>query len=305
MLTELRIRDLGIITEIDLVLGPGMTALTGETGAGKTMLVEAIGLLLGATADATVVRHGAEAASVEGRFVDGDTELVLARVVPADGRSRAYVDGRLATAATLAEAGARLVDLHGQRAHESLLAAATQRDALDRFAGIDLGAAARGPGPRGRHRRPAGRPRRRRPGPGPRDRPAALPGRRAGAGRPRRSRRGRRASTPRRTCWPTPRPTARPPCVAHDALAGDGGDGTTRRRRRPGRGPGRRRPGGRRSRTSRSACGRSPPRWPTWPARCGRWARPWPTTRPAWPRCASAASSCASCAASTATRWPT
>jgi DNA repair protein RecN (Recombination protein N) len=138
MLTELRIRDLGIITEIDLVLGPGMTALTGETGAGKTMLVEAISLLLGATADATVVRHGAEAATVEGRFVSDDTELVLARVVPAEGRSRAYVDGRLATAATLAEAGGRLVDLHGQRGHERLLAAATQRDALDRFAATDL-----------------------------------------------------------------------------------------------------------------------------------------------------------------------
>ncbi len=139
MLTELRIRDLGIITEIDLVLGAGMTALTGETGAGKTMLVEAIGLLLGATADAAVVRQGATAASVEGRFVDGDTEIVLARVVPAEGRSRAYVDGRLATAATLADTGAHLVDLHGQRAHESLLAPATQRQALDRFAGIDLG----------------------------------------------------------------------------------------------------------------------------------------------------------------------
>ena len=139
MLTELRIRDLGIITEIDLVLGPGMTALTGETGAGKTMLVEAIGLLLGSTADAAVVRHGAAAASVEGRFVDGDTEVVLARVVPAEGRSRAYVDGRLATASTLAETGARMVDLHGQRAHESLLAPATQREALDRFAGVDLG----------------------------------------------------------------------------------------------------------------------------------------------------------------------
>ena len=138
MLTELRIRDLGIITEIDLVVGPGMTALTGETGAGKTMLVEAISLLLGATADAAVVRHGAEAASVEGRFVDGDAELVLARVVPADGRSRAYIDGRMATAATLAETGSALVDVHGQRGHERLLAAATQRDALDRFAATDL-----------------------------------------------------------------------------------------------------------------------------------------------------------------------
>ena len=88
------------VTKVTVILY-SMTALTGETGAGKTMLVEAISLLLGATADPAVVRHGAEAASVEGRFVDGDTELVLARVVPADGRSRAYVDGGLATAATL------------------------------------------------------------------------------------------------------------------------------------------------------------------------------------------------------------
>jgi DNA repair protein RecN (Recombination protein N) len=139
MLTELRIRDLGIIAEINLVLGPGMTALTGETGAGKTMLVEAIGLLLGATADATTVRQGAAEASVEGRFVsaDGDDEIVLGRVVPANGRSRAYIDGRLATATTLAEEGARLVDLHGQRVHQSLLLPATQRAALDRFGGVD------------------------------------------------------------------------------------------------------------------------------------------------------------------------
>jgi DNA repair protein RecN (Recombination protein N) len=137
MLTELRIRDLGIIADIDLVLGPGMTALTGETGAGKTMLVEAIGLLLGATADASVVRQGAAEARVEGRFVVGDDELVLARVIPAEGRSRAYAGGRLATAATLADDGGALVEIHGQRAHQSLLSPAVQRAALDRFGGVD------------------------------------------------------------------------------------------------------------------------------------------------------------------------
>ena len=138
MLTELRIHDLGVIAELSLVLGPGMTALTGETGAGKTMLVEAIDLLVGGRADATLVRPGAAEAVVEGRFVHDGEELVLARVVPADGRSRAYVDGRLATAASLAELGARLVDLHGQHAHQSLLATATQRASLDHFAAIDL-----------------------------------------------------------------------------------------------------------------------------------------------------------------------
>src|SRR4029077_5202891 len=110
----------------------------GETGAGKTMLVEAISLLLGATADATVVRHGGAAASVEGRVVTDDAELVLARVVPADGRSRAYVDGRLATAATLAGVGGQLGDLHGQRGHERLPAPGTPRAALDRFPAPDL-----------------------------------------------------------------------------------------------------------------------------------------------------------------------
>jgi DNA repair protein RecN (Recombination protein N) len=142
MLTELHIEDLGVIANLDLVFGHGLTALTGETGAGKTMLVEAINLLVGGRADTTIVRPGAAEARVEGRFVlhDGDDEeeFILARVVPSDGRSRAYVNGRLATVATLAEIGARLVDLHGQHAHQSLLGAATQRGALDRFGAVDL-----------------------------------------------------------------------------------------------------------------------------------------------------------------------
>lgn len=139
MLTELAVTDLGVIESTRLVLGGGMTALTGETGAGKTMLVGAIELLVGGRADPLLVRHGAKEATVEGRFVVGDEELVLTRVVPVNGRSRAYIDGRMATAAALAEAGGRVVDLHGQHDHQSLLAAAVQRDALDRFAAIDLG----------------------------------------------------------------------------------------------------------------------------------------------------------------------
>jgi DNA repair protein RecN (Recombination protein N) len=144
MLTELHIEDLGVIARLDLVFGEGLSALTGETGAGKTMLVEAINLLVGGRADTTIVRPGAAEARVEGRFVtagiDGgeDEEHVLARVVPADGRSRAYLNGRLATVGTLADIGAKLVDLHGQHAHQSLLGAATQRAALDRFGAIDL-----------------------------------------------------------------------------------------------------------------------------------------------------------------------
>lgn len=138
MLAELHVRDLGVIADLHLLLEDGMTALTGETGAGKTLLVEAIELLMGGRADAVLIRPGAEEARVEGRFVAGDAETVLARAVPRNGRSRAYIDGRLATAAELTEVGRALVDLHGQHAHQSLLSPRTQRAALDRFAGVDL-----------------------------------------------------------------------------------------------------------------------------------------------------------------------
>ena len=139
MLVELRVRDLGVIADLGLVLSPGMTALTGETGAGKTLVVEAIELLVGGRADPVLVRPGADEARVEGRFVvDGD-ETVLARVVPRHGRSRAYVDGHLATVSQLTELGRRLVDLHGQHAHQSLLAPRVQREGLDRYGGVDLG----------------------------------------------------------------------------------------------------------------------------------------------------------------------
>src|SRR5437016_8690616 len=103
MLAELRIRDLGVIADVTLVLGPGMTALTGETGAGKTMLVEAIELLVGGRADASLVRPGCDEAVIEGRFIVDDDEIVLTRVIPAVGRSRGYVNGRVAPASSLAE----------------------------------------------------------------------------------------------------------------------------------------------------------------------------------------------------------
>ena len=139
MLTELAVRNLGVIEELVLVLAPGMTALTGETGAGKTLLVDAIELLVGGRAESGVVRHGAAECSIEGRFVIDDTEVVLSRVIPRDGRSRAYRNGRLATVGQLAEEGRRLVDLHGQHSHQSLLGVAEQRSALDKFGGVDLG----------------------------------------------------------------------------------------------------------------------------------------------------------------------
>jgi DNA repair protein RecN (Recombination protein N) len=138
MLVELHVRDLGVIADLTLVLRPGMTALTGETGAGKTLVVEAIELLVGGRADPVLVRPGADEARVEGRFVAGDDEVVLARAIPRTGRSRAYVDGRLATVAELAEIGRRMVDLHGQHDHQSLLGGRVQRAALDRFGAVDL-----------------------------------------------------------------------------------------------------------------------------------------------------------------------
>jgi DNA repair protein RecN (Recombination protein N) len=138
MLIELVVSDLGVVAELAVVFDGGMTALTGETGAGKTLVVEAIDLLVGGRADGAMVRHGAAESVVEGRFALGDDEVVLRRVVPREGRSRAYVNGRLATVGELAEWGRRLVDLHGQHAHQSLLSTAVQRGSLDHFAGIDL-----------------------------------------------------------------------------------------------------------------------------------------------------------------------
>ena len=138
MIHELSVRDLGVIADLRLVMGPGLTAVTGETGAGKTLIVTAIELLLGARAEPVLVRPGAVEAVVEARFDRGGDEKVLSRVVPANGRSRAYVDTRMATASALADHGAHLVDLHGQHAHQTLLTTAAQRDALDAYGGVDL-----------------------------------------------------------------------------------------------------------------------------------------------------------------------
>jgi DNA repair protein RecN (Recombination protein N) len=133
ILAELRVSQLGVIEDLTVFLAPGMTVLTGETGAGKTLIVDAISLLLGGRADAALVRPGAGEAVVEGRFVGvaPDDELVLRRTIPAVGRGRAYVNGRMANVSQLAELGERLVDLHGQHTHQSLLQPATQRAALD------------------------------------------------------------------------------------------------------------------------------------------------------------------------------
>ena len=139
MLLELSVQNLGVIESSSLVLGPGVSVLTGETGAGKTMVVQAIQLLTGGKADASMVRTGAKEATIEGRFEtpDGD-ELILRRVIPSEGRSRAYLNDSLAGASQLADTGSILVDLHGQHQHQSLLQTKVQRLALDNYAQIDL-----------------------------------------------------------------------------------------------------------------------------------------------------------------------
>lgn len=141
MLTELHIRNLGVIDSVTLQFSKGFTAFTGETGAGKTMIIEAINLLVGGRAEAGMVRHGSDEARVDGRFIDPETddEVILSRVIPLDGRSRAYIDGAPATVGALGEVGSRLVDLHGQHAHQSLLGERAQRMALDAYGSIDLG----------------------------------------------------------------------------------------------------------------------------------------------------------------------
>ncbi|HEX3232856.1 MAG TPA: DNA repair protein RecN [Gemmatimonadales bacterium] len=150
MLTELRVRDLATIADVTLHLGPGLNVLTGETGAGKSMLVDALALLLGERAASGSVRPGAGKAIIEGAFegIDGPTRraiealgldvedgrVVVRREVSAEGRSRAWVNGSPTTAAVLAQLGALLVDLHGQHETQSLLHADAQRDILDSFA---------------------------------------------------------------------------------------------------------------------------------------------------------------------------
>jgi DNA repair protein RecN (Recombination protein N) len=152
MLTELRIRDYAVIDRLVLRLRPGLNALTGETGAGKSIIVDALSLLLGERASADVVRTGATRAEVEGVFdVAGNAQvqavldahgiepedglLILRREIAAGGRGRVWVNGAASTVALLGELGALLVDLHGQHEHQSLLRPRNQRDVLDAYAG--------------------------------------------------------------------------------------------------------------------------------------------------------------------------
>jgi DNA repair protein RecN (Recombination protein N) len=151
MLIELRIQNYAVIDRLALRLGPGLNVLTGETGAGKSIIIGALSLLLGERASAEAVRAGADKAVVEGVFeVDGHPEilsfltdqglepddglLILRREVAAEGRSRAWINGSSATAGVLGELGRQLVDLHGQHEHQTLLRGEEQRAILDAFA---------------------------------------------------------------------------------------------------------------------------------------------------------------------------
>ena len=135
MLTELHVKDLALVEDVWLEFGPGFTVLTGETGAGKTVLVSALKLLLGDRADSTLVREGAEEALVEGRFVIDGEEVLVRRRLSSEGRSRCSIDAEMATVTMLAELLGPHVDLHGQHEHQALLSAARHAAYLDRFVG--------------------------------------------------------------------------------------------------------------------------------------------------------------------------
>ncbi|HMG71217.1 MAG TPA: DNA repair protein RecN [Gemmatimonadaceae bacterium] len=154
MLTELRIRNFAIIEQVTLPLGEGFNVLSGETGAGKSIIVGALGLLLGERASADLIRSGAEKATVEGVFdvanvkgiaaladergieVEDDT-LVLKREIAANGRGRAWINGTTVSATVLAEIGRQLVNLHGQHDAQTLLDGESQRRILDAFGGAE------------------------------------------------------------------------------------------------------------------------------------------------------------------------
>ncbi|MEA1051786.1 DNA repair protein RecN [Lamprobacter modestohalophilus] len=150
MLTQITVQDLVIVSRLELELAAGMTALTGETGAGKSILIDALGLTLGDKADASLIRSGCERAEISASFdvtnnapaqawlaeqaLEDDHDCLIRRVLVRSGRARAYINGRAVSSAQLRELGERLVDIHGQHAHQSLLRAAAQRSLLDGYA---------------------------------------------------------------------------------------------------------------------------------------------------------------------------
>lgn len=149
MLRTLHIRDFVIVEQTEIHFGPGFTVFSGETGAGKSILIDALALALGERGDVSVLREGAARADITAVFdtppalrawlaereIDADDELALRRVIDAQGRSRAYINGTPATVAQLRELGDSLVDIHGQHAHQSLMRPEAQRDLLDAHGG--------------------------------------------------------------------------------------------------------------------------------------------------------------------------
>ena len=149
MLRALHIRDFVIVAQADITFDQGFTVFSGETGAGKSILIDALALTLGERADSTVLRQGAARAEISAVFdapaslcdwltehdLQAGNELILRRVVDAQGRSRAYVNGSVVTVTQLREIGEHLVDIHGQHAHQSLLRSENQRDLLDAHGG--------------------------------------------------------------------------------------------------------------------------------------------------------------------------
>ena len=136
MLRYLNIRNLAVIESLEVSFQPGLNVITGETGAGKSIVVGAVGLLLGDRASSDIVRTGEETAVVQAVFDLDGREVIVRREVTAQGRSRSFVDGQLVTAGSLKELGVRLVDLHGQHEHQALLNAEVHLDLLDQFAGL-------------------------------------------------------------------------------------------------------------------------------------------------------------------------
>jgi DNA repair protein RecN (Recombination protein N) len=137
MLRYLRIQHLAVIDRLELEFGPGLTVLTGETGAGKSILVGAVGLLVGGRASADLVRTGEDQATVEAIFETSDgREIIVRREVSAQGRSRGFIDGTLSTTVALRDQCGVLVDLHGQHDHQVLLDPSTHLDVLDAYASL-------------------------------------------------------------------------------------------------------------------------------------------------------------------------
>lgn len=151
MLSSLSIRNLVTVESLQLELDSGMSVLTGETGAGKSILIDALGLVLGDKADSSLIRHGSEKAEITAEFdlaklpeignwlesneLDDAGECLLRRIISRKGRSRAFINGTPVTLGTLAALGSQLVDIHGQHAHQSLMHRSHQRELLDAFAG--------------------------------------------------------------------------------------------------------------------------------------------------------------------------